>query len=83
MSASRPTDDETECIHDKRAFLFLVILICKQCVIVEGLSRRKLLVYIGNLLLKLTQAVPVSSDIIAYILIQGGDSGHPALEEGM
>jgi len=25
----------------------------------------------------------VSSDIIAYILIQGGDSGHAALEEGM
>jgi len=59
-------------MHEKCAFLFLVILISKECVVIDGLSGRKLLVlHIGNLLLEFTQAVPVSPDIVGDILIQG------------
>jgi hypothetical protein len=41
----------------------ILILVSKECVVVDSLSGRKLLIHIGNLLLEFTQAVPMLSGI--------------------
>jgi hypothetical protein len=78
-----PDGRVAQCVHDKCAFLFLVILISKKCVVIDSFSGRKLLINIGNFLLEITQAVPVSPDVVGDILIQRRYSGHAALKEGM
>jgi hypothetical protein len=70
-------------VHDECAFLFLVIFVRKERVVVNSITTRKLLVYIGDLLLELTQALPMSLDVISDILLQTLYSGYAALEEGM
>ena len=70
-------------VHDECAFFFLVIFIRKERVVVNSITARKLLVYIGDLLLELAQAFPVSLDVVSDILLQTLYSGYAALEERM
>ena len=83
VSVASAEGKEIHCIHDKCAFLFLVILVRKECVIVNSLNTRKLLINISDLLLQLEQAVPMSQDIVGDILLQTLYSRDAALEQGM
>jgi hypothetical protein len=75
--------EEAKDVHDKCIFLFLIVLICKESVVVDSLSARELLIYIRDLFFEFIQMVPVSDDIVGDISLQALYMGHATLEERM
>jgi hypothetical protein len=64
------TEIEKKRIHDKCAFFFLVVLVSKQCVIIDGLGAGELLVYVHDLLLEVIQTVPVSQNVVGDVTFE-------------
>jgi len=83
ISVGSAESERSHNIHDKGALFFLIILVSKECVIVHSLGARILLINVGDLLLQLIQAVPVSHDIVGDIFLQALYSGHTTLKERM
>ena len=70
-------------IHDERTLFFLILLISKEGVVIDGLSASELLVYIHDLLLEIIQAVAVSHDVVGDVPFEALNARYAALEERM
>ncbi len=67
-------------IHDKCA---LIILVSKECLIIDSLGTSEFLIYIHNLLLEVIQTVPMSHDVVSDVPFKALNVRHAALEKGM
>jgi uncharacterized protein YqhQ len=70
-------------IHDECALFFLIFLITKECVVIDGLGTSELLVYIHDLLLEIIQAVAVSHDVVSDVSFEVLNARNAALEKRM
>ena len=70
-------------VHDECALFFLIIFIGEECVVVDGFSARKLLVYVHDFLLEIVQAVPVSHNVVGDVSFEALNARHATLEKRM
>ena len=66
-------------IHDKCA---LIVLVSKECLIIDSLGTSEFLIYVHNLLLEVIQTVPMSHDVVSDVPFEALNARHAALEKG-
>ncbi len=66
-------------IHDKCA---LIVLVSKECLIINSLGTSEFLIYVHNLLLEVIQTVPMSHDVVGDVPFEALNARHAALEKG-